>query len=773
MLGPGPFVVDHGLREPCADFLDVAVGAAEEGAPAQQPLEVEVCVVFPGLADATKDLDCGVGHCGQPAGECLQAQRGKVSLGSVCRVGGPQRMYDAAARQLRTHVATRRQPIPHRPSCRPTREASRRRQHQRHGVDRQPPRRRSGSRRARHAVPHGSPAPSAGMRNPRSLGDLIRLTVAIRGLYVGTDVWSIIVHAEKKDSLSSAEVNTDCPRRLSLLASALAGRTLEVAPVKPGDRAWTDGATVFVDADTSTGEQIQALAVQASLLAAGSLEPEVVRRLIRRPALARRYLTVEGHRALSVNGDLLPPVVRPLVDCAVAARSDSPAASLAAALSRQAIADAPRAFGAIRARNLLASKGRAEKPETTGEHNPHRSKVLSELDEEANNEAGDVVDIFSSPVGGGGALGRLLKKMLGAARRLGDRGGQPGADSATYRTRSGTPGAGTAVASTASSDTVDEAGEAGGIKYPEWDVYRRRYRPDWCTVRENEPPPKLGSSQRFSDEYGLRRALARLGVGLDRCHRQAQGDDIDIDAAVEARVEAIAESAPDEAVYLGSLRRRRDLSVLILLDVSGSVAEPGAAGQTVHEQQRAAAVALTVALHDLGDRVALYAFHSHGRSAVNLMPVKRFDDNLDALVLGRLHGLTPVAYSRLGAAIRHGAAVLEARGGTALRLLVVLSDGLAYDYGYERVYGAADARRALAEARRRGAGCLCLTIGAHTDTDELRHVFGSAAHATVPRIEQLSHVIGPLCRSALVSAEARRRLTQRKRLTVSSLRQGL
>src|SRR5579884_66895 len=177
----------------------------------------------------------------------------------------------------------------------------------------------------------------------------------------------------------------------------------------------------------------------------------------------------------------------------------------------------------------------------------------------------------------------------------------------------------------------------------------------------------------------MRRPLARLGLGLDRCHRQAQGDDIDIDAAVEARVELMAGSAPDEAVYLDSIRRRRDLAVLLLLDVSGSVAEPGAFGQTVHLQQRAAAAALTCALHDLGDRVALYAFHSQGRSAVHLMPVKRFDDDLDALVMRRLAGLTPGAYSRLGAAIRHGIAVLERRGGTPRRLLVVVSDGLAYD----------------------------------------------------------------------------------------------
>jgi nitric oxide reductase NorD protein len=102
--------------------------------------------------------------------------------------------------------------------------------------------------------------------------------------------------------------------------------------------------------------------------------------------------------------------------------------------------------------------------------------------------------------------------------------------------------------------------------------------------------------------------------------------------------------------------------------------------------------------------------------------------------------------------------VLEGRGGTPRRLLVVLSDGLAYDHGYERFYGAADARRALAEARQRGTACLCLTIGAATDVEELRRVFGSAAHATIPQLEQLSQVIGPLFRSALRSAEVRRRV---------------
>jgi nitric oxide reductase activation protein len=202
-----------------------------------------------------------------------------------------------------------------------------------------------------------------------------------------------------------------------------------------------------------------------------------------------------------------------------------------------------------------------------------------------------------------------------------------------------------------------------------------------------------------------------------------------------------------------------------LLDISGSAGEPGTSGGTVHEHQRAAALALLVALHDLGDRVALFGFRSQGRSAVEVLPVKQFDDKLDATVLRRLGSLVPAAYTRLGAAIRHAAEVLETRGGTSRRLLVVLSDGFAYDHGYEGAYGEADARRALAEARRRGTACLCLSIAAGTDARALGRVFGSAAHARIPREEQLAGVVGPLFREALRSAELQRRAWQRRERT--------
>jgi len=563
--------------------------------------------------------------------------------------------------------------------------------------------------------------------------------------------------------------SADSPARLRLLASAIAGRPVEVAAAEGGVPSWTDGATIFVDVTGATGDQVRMLSVQAALLGAGSLDPEVLQPMLRRPSSARRYLSVEGHRALAERRHLLPWSVSSLVDDGVAGRSASPAHSLALAMGGAEIPEAPEVFGAIHPRAVVALR-----PADGGasQHVPRRARDpgLRELDDEEEDDA-PAVDLFSSPVGGGGGLGRLLKKMFGEGRSSAQ--GPPGADAPTRWSRraAGVPRSPTVSSAVAAvpEHTATAPFTPLACTYPEWDGIRRHYRQDWCTVTELQPAPAERSPLAVPDTHGLRRALARLGTELERRRRQLQGDDIDVDAAVEARVAVLAGSMPDEAVYIDSVRHRRDLSVLVLLDVSGSSGLPSATGAPVHEHQRSAAAALGVTLAELGDRVALYGFRSQGRSAVHVVPVKRFGDAMDALVLQHLGGLVPGAYTRLGAAIRHGTAVLERDGGTARRLLVVLSDGLAYDHGYESSYGEADARRALAEARRRGIGCLCLSIGAGADAEALRRVFGTAAHASIPQGELLSCVVGPLFRSALRSAELRRRAWQRKARTTERL----
>lgn len=520
---------------------------------------------------------------------------------------------------------------------------------------------------------------------------------------------------------------------LRLLASAIAGRSVDVATTSTREPAWTDGTTVYVEADASRADQVRMIGVQASLLAAGSLAPEIARHL-KRSAIAKRYLAVEGHRALAANEDVLPRLVRGLIDRNVAASVDTPEASLVQARARPM--DPPPVFGVIHARTHAAADTAA----------PAAKDQLIELTED-DDEGEQFGHLLSSPVGGGGTFGRLLRRLLAPARERGE-GGPPGADAPTHVTAR--PGAGRRLATVSGPPRAfeDTRGfERQGAIYPEWDGLRRRYRPDWCTVIEDDPPAAdVTSAAPLSQDLALRRAVARLGVGLINCRRQRQGDDIDIDAAVEAQVDLAAGSPHDDDFYVGSLRRRRDLSVLVLLDVSGSAAEAGTAGRTVHGHQRATAGALTATLHHLGDRVALYAFNSRGRQAVHVMRVKAFDDPLDGAAARRLAALTPGAYTRLGAAIRHGTAILEDRAGTPRRLLVVLSDGFAYDHGYEGPYAEGDARRALMEARQRSIGCVCLSVGADVEPKALQRVFGAAAHATVPRADQLPTLVGPLFR---------------------------
>ena len=281
----------------------------------------------------------------------------------------------------------------------------------------------------------------------------------------------------------------DGPQRLALLASALAGRTVAVSSGAPGEPAWTDGITVFIDAEASAARQIESVTVQASLMAGGSLAPDVMRQLLRRPALARRYLTIEGQRALSANDDLLPYPVRRLIDLDIASRVNSPADSLKVAADRD-IADPPASFGEIRARSLLSTHAAVAHAESQGAHSPRRDakKELAGLEEDAA-DGEDVEDPFSSPVGGGGAIGKLLQRMLRRVRQLGG-GGPPGADTPTHRSPDGIRGAGAVTSTSAAASEVDDVDDSDGRKYPEWDFQRRRYRHDWCTVHESDPPRK-------------------------------------------------------------------------------------------------------------------------------------------------------------------------------------------------------------------------------------------------------------------------------------------
>jgi len=230
----------------------------------------------------------------------------------------------------------------------------------------------------------------------------------------------------------------------AMLASALAGRPLAVAPGKAGDPAWTDGQSIFIDPGASRRAVLESVAVQASLMAAGSFDVQVLKRLSRRSKLVQRYLAIEGHRALLENDDLLPETLRTLADRELASRTDSPQSSVTLAEAKHALAPSPENFGTIRIKKLIAANRRAstEAESEEAQHVPRRtsSDELEEFDDDQIDDSGHP-DPFSSPVGGGGLIGKWLKKLLSSARKSGDGGGPPGADAPTSRTNSAKRGA--------------------------------------------------------------------------------------------------------------------------------------------------------------------------------------------------------------------------------------------------------------------------------------------------------------------------------------------
>jgi nitric oxide reductase NorD protein len=268
--------------------------------------------------------------------------------------------------------------------------------------------------------------------------------------------------------------------------------------------------------------------------------------------------------------------------------------------------------------------------------------------------------------------------------------------------------------------------------YPEWDSVTGRYLPDWCLVRVRRP-------RTIRSDRVFRRALARHGqllpglvsqlervrpAGRDLALRMRFGDDLDLDACIEAMLDLRVGREPSERVYASLQERRRDVAVAFALDLSSSTAErlpPDPADpkdvRRILDLQRDAVCLLIEALERVGDQFGIYGFSGGGRDDVRISVVKDLAERRSPAVLHRLEGLLPDHTTRMGPAIRHLAARLE-HADAATKLLLIISDGRPYDIDYGQQYGEtavmdyaiADTAKALGECRARGVRPYLITV---------------------------------------------------------------
>jgi nitric oxide reductase NorD protein len=235
--------------------------------------------------------------------------------------------------------------------------------------------------------------------------------------------------------------------------------------------------------------------------------------------------------------------------------------------------------------------------------------------------------------------------------------------------------------------------------------------------------------------------------------RLVDGEDIDLDSAVEAIVDRRAGNVLSDRVYMRRNKRDRNVAALFLLDMSAStddeVKEPQATDalvvvpqpvrqydfsgflreedytpwsrpeaetlrRRIIDVEKEALVLMAEALQTLGDDYAVYGFSGYGRDQVDFYIAKEFTEHYDDRVQGRIAAMKPHRSTRMGPAIRHAIRKLE-RQEARIKILLLLSDGYPqdYDYGKDRKskdYGIQDTMMALREAHMKGMQTFCITV---------------------------------------------------------------
>lgn len=284
------------------------------------------------------------------------------------------------------------------------------------------------------------------------------------------------------------------------------------------------------------------------------------------------------------------------------------------------------------------------------------------------------------------------------------------------------------------------------LHYPEWNWRSQTYRQPGAAVHLSEALP---GPQQWLDEtlrerramlHEVRRRFELLRARRVRVRRQLDGDEIDLEACVESHADFSAGLPLDPRLYQSERRARRDLAVLVLVDVSGSTDGWIAPGRRVIDVEREALLMVSIALDGMGAPFCVQAFSGEGPAGVVLRSVKTFTEPYGPAAALRIAGLEPEHYTRAGAALRHAAQTLLQEPAEH-RLLLLLSDGKPNDIDdYEGRYGVEDMRQAVTEARLQGIAPFCLTIDRQA-AGYLPAVFGAHHYALLPRPELLPEVL--------------------------------
>ncbi len=280
--------------------------------------------------------------------------------------------------------------------------------------------------------------------------------------------------------------------------------------------------------------------------------------------------------------------------------------------------------------------------------------------------------------------------------------------------------------------------------YQEWDYQVQLHRPDWATVYERRQPrgnPEDVDAILLEHKPITQRIRQIIDLltpaGVQRVRNMEDGDEIDLNAAVDAMIAVRMGEQPSPRITMRNVIKRRDLAVVVLLDLSESTNDTVAgADRTVLDLTREAAALVATAIDGIGDPFAIHGFASDGRHDVHYYRFKDFAQPFDEDAKSRLAGMRGGLSTRMGAAMRHAGHHLL-RQPEQRKLLLLVTDGEPADIDErDPQHLRHDTRKAVEELHTRGVLTYCLTLDPDADS-YVKRIFGESHYTVVDHVQRL------------------------------------
>lgn len=252
--------------------------------------------------------------------------------------------------------------------------------------------------------------------------------------------------------------------------------------------------------------------------------------------------------------------------------------------------------------------------------------------------------------------------------------------------------------------------------YPEWNYAKNEYKPNYCNVF---PLTQATTDTNYYQKtilenattlQGLRKMLTSVNNKMQQVRRQTDGDEFELDALSDMYVDIHSKRTPNENIYLSKRKKEKDISILLLLDISLS-SDGYADGNRVIDVEKKVSILFGEILNEYDIDFAVQGFYSKTRNFSSYVCLKEFDENW-SISKHKIGSIEPRGYTRIGAALRHSGFLLSKRQ-TKNKWVILLSDGKPNDYDkYEGKYGIQDVKQALHELKSQNINSYALAIEA-------------------------------------------------------------